>query len=62
MIFLNLNYLEYQIDIKLTDEEKYYDDWPSVNLMIKKDVFNSIGGFNTEHWPGEDTVYAVVKK
>ena len=41
---------------QISDKEKYYDDWPSVNLMIKKDIFNSIGGFNTEHWPGEDTV------
>ena len=40
----------------ISNKEKYYDDWPSVNLMIKKDIFNSIGGFNTNHWPGEDTV------
>lgn len=41
---------------KIGEKEKYYDDWPSVNLMIKKNVFEKINGFNTDHWPGEDTV------
>lgn len=36
--------------------EKYYDDWPSVNLMVKKSLFKKINGFQTNHWPGEDTV------
>jgi GT2 family glycosyltransferase len=31
------------------------DDWPSVNLLIRKDSFLSIGGFDTDYWPGEDT-------
>jgi GT2 family glycosyltransferase len=31
------------------------DDWPSVNLMVRKDAFLSIGGFNSPYWPGEDT-------
>lgn len=30
-------------------------DWPSVNLMVKKKDFVSIGGFDTQYWPGEDT-------
>lgn len=30
-------------------------DWPSVNLMVRKADFLSIGGFNTDYWPGEDT-------
>lgn len=31
------------------------DDFPSVNLSVRKDVFNKIGGFNSKYWPGEDT-------
>ncbi len=38
------------------NKEKYYDDWPSVNLMIRKSTFIKINGFQTNHWPGEDTV------
>lgn len=30
-------------------------DWPSVNLMVRRADFISIGGFNTVFWPGEDT-------
>lgn len=31
------------------------DDWPTVNLLIKKDAFAKVGGFNCAYWPGEDT-------
>ena len=31
------------------------DDWPSVNLMVRKDAFLAIGGFDSKYWPGEDT-------
>lgn len=34
---------------------KEVDDWPSVNLLLRKDVFSELGGFNSEYWPGEDT-------
>jgi GT2 family glycosyltransferase len=34
---------------------KEIDDWPSVNLMVRKNDFISIGGFNSLYWPGEDT-------
>ena len=30
-------------------------DWPSVNLMVRKKDFVAIGGFNSPFWPGEDT-------
>lgn len=30
-------------------------DFPSCNLLIKKDVFKKVGGFNKPFWPGEDT-------
>jgi len=31
------------------------DDWPSVNLMVRKKEFIEIGGFDTQYWPGEDS-------
>ncbi len=31
------------------------DDFPSVNLFVTKKVFQSVGGFDTQFWPGEDT-------
>jgi len=34
---------------------KEVDDWPSVNLMVRKQEFQEIGGFNSPYWPGEDT-------
>ena len=34
---------------------KEIDDWPSVNLLIKKKLFDKINGFDSEYWPGEDT-------
>ena len=30
-------------------------DWPSVNLMVRKTDFLAIGGFDSPYWPGEDT-------
>jgi len=30
-------------------------DWPSVNLMVRKDDFLAVGGFDSPYWPGEDT-------
>lgn len=35
--------------------ERLVDDWPSVNLMVRRDVFLSVGGFDSPYWPGEDT-------
>lgn len=31
------------------------DDFPSVNLLIRKKDFRKVGGFDINHWPGEDT-------
>ncbi len=31
------------------------DDYPTVNLLIRKDVFSAVGGFDSNYWPGEDT-------
>jgi glycosyltransferase involved in cell wall biosynthesis len=35
---------------------RFVDDYPSVNLIIKKEYFNLARGFDTSYWPGEDTV------
>jgi glycosyltransferase involved in cell wall biosynthesis len=31
------------------------EDWPSVNLMVKRIDFLEVNGFNSPYWPGEDT-------
>lgn len=36
-------------------KKRFVDDWPSVNLSIRKKVFKKIGGFDCAYWPGEDT-------
>lgn len=44
------------------------DDFPSVNLLVRKADFDKVGGFDINHWPGEDTklcldlVYGLGKK
>ncbi|MDD4938354.1 MAG: glycosyltransferase [Candidatus Shapirobacteria bacterium] len=35
---------------------RFVDDYPSVNLIVKKTDFDLINGFNTSYWPGEDTL------
>lgn len=35
---------------------RFVDDFPSVNLIVKKDIFDKVGGFKTKYWPGEDTL------
>jgi GT2 family glycosyltransferase len=31
------------------------DDYPSCNFLVRKSVFEELGGFDTVFWPGEDT-------
>lgn len=31
------------------------DDFPTVNFLVRKSVFERLGGFDTGYWPGEDT-------
>lgn len=31
------------------------DDWPTVNLLVWRDVFAEVGGFDSAFYPGEDT-------
>jgi len=40
----------------IPEHARYVDDYPSCNLLVRRDVLDKIGGFNTEFWPGEDTV------
>lgn len=35
--------------------ERYVDDYPSMNLLIKRNIFLKIGGFQNMYWPGEDS-------
>lgn len=43
---------------------RFVEDYPSVNLIVKKTDFILAGGFDTSYWPGEDTVLCLnlVKK
>ena len=34
---------------------KEVEDFPSCNLIVRKNIFEQLGGFNTSFWPGEDT-------
>lgn len=44
------------------------DDFPSVNLIVRREDFEKVGGFDSHYWPGEDTklchdlVYKLGKK
>ncbi len=35
--------------------KRFVDDYPAMNLMLRKEIFASIGGFDNHHWPGEDS-------
>lgn len=41
------------------DETFDVDDWPTVNLCVKKSDFISCGGFDSSFWPGEDTKFCL---
>ena len=38
---------------------KDVDDFPTVNLIVRRDVFETVGGFDTHYWPGEDTKFCL---
>jgi len=40
----------------IPQKEKEVDDFPSMNLLVRKSVFKEVDGFKTNFWPGEDTV------
>ncbi|GIW69574.1 MAG: hypothetical protein KatS3mg101_0321 [Patescibacteria group bacterium] len=35
------------------------DDYPTVNLLVRKVDFDRVGGFSKEFWPGEDTKFCL---
>lgn len=35
------------------------DDFPTVNLLVDKKAFFSVGGFDNSYWPGEDTKFCL---
>jgi len=37
------------------EEKRLINDYPSVNLFVRKSSFEEVGGFPVEFWPGEDT-------
>ncbi|MDP3976275.1 MAG: glycosyltransferase [bacterium] len=39
--------------------KRFVDDWPSVNLSVRKQIFDQIGGFDSHYWPGEDTKFCL---
>ncbi len=49
-------------------DKKEVDDFPTFNLLVRKDDFLKVGGFDSHFWPGEDTklcldlVYKLGKK
>lgn len=36
-------------------KKRLIDDYPSCNFLIRKDIFDKLGGFKINYWPGEDT-------
>ena len=36
-------------------KKQFVDDFPSMNFLIKKEVFLRLEGFNSNYWPGEDS-------
>lgn len=39
--------------------KRFVNDWPSVNLSVRKSVFEKVGGFDSQYWPGEDTKFCL---
>jgi GT2 family glycosyltransferase len=39
--------------------ERPVDDWPTVNFLVRRQVFLDLGGFDTRYWPGEDTLFCL---
>ena len=38
------------------DKVQYVRDYPSCNFIITKELYGKVGGFDSEYWPGEDTI------
>lgn len=40
-------------------KHRFVEDHPSVNLIVRKEAAQEIGGFDTKYWPGEDTKFCL---
>ena len=40
-------------------KKRFVDDWPTVNLTVRKEIFVKVGGFDCNYWPGEDTKFCL---
>ncbi len=38
------------------NSRKFVDDYPSMNLAIRRSDFLAVGGYDSNYWPGEDTM------
>lgn len=39
----------------LPNKQRWVDDFPSMNLAVRRLDFIAVGGFDSNYWPGEDT-------
>lgn len=39
----------------LPGKKQFVDDYPSMNLAVRRKDFLSVGGYDSNYWPGEDT-------
>ncbi|MCG2712088.1 MAG: glycosyltransferase [Candidatus Omnitrophica bacterium] len=39
----------------LPGKKKLVEDYPSCNFIVRRDIFEGLGGFDNTFWPGEDT-------
>lgn len=39
----------------LPEGRRDVEDFPTVNLFVRRSIFEALGGFDTSYWPGEDT-------
>ncbi len=39
----------------IPQEKREVDDYPSMNLLVRKSDYEAIGGYDSHYWPGEDT-------
>ena len=40
----------------IPDKVQYVNDYPSCNFIITRELYDRVGGFDSEYWPGEDTI------
>lgn len=46
----------YRYRYKAGGTRRDVDDYPSCNLFVRRQLLESIGGYRTDFWPGEDTL------